>query len=67
MMNFMHFEIPVLRKKDVLVIGGGCAGISAAVSAARHGSDVLLVEKNGFLGGMATAGLIGPFMTCFDP
>lgn len=63
----MSFDVPVVRDKDVLVIGGGCAGLAAAVSAARHGSSVLLVERAGYLGGMATAGLVGPFMTCYDP
>lgn len=66
-MNKISFEIPVVREKDVVVIGGGCAGIAAAVCAARHGAQTLLVENNGVLGGMATAGLVGPFMTCFDP
>ncbi len=42
---------------EILVIGGGPAGLSAAITAARHGRKVLLVEKNGFLGGNATLGL----------
>ncbi|MBQ4119923.1 MAG: FAD-dependent oxidoreductase [Clostridia bacterium] len=53
-------------KYDVIVVGGGPAGICAAVSAARQGVKTLLVEQNGFCGGMATAGLVGPFMTCYD-
>jgi hypothetical protein len=44
---------------DVLVIGGGSAGVAAANSAATHGADVILIEKNGFLGGMATAAYVG--------
>ena len=63
----MQFDIPVTRSTDVLVIGGGCAGIAAAVCAARHGARVLLAEAGGCLGGMATLGLIGPFMTSYDP
>ncbi len=51
---------------DVLVIGGGVAGFSAAVNAAGDGANVILAEKNGYLGGTATAGLIGTFMTCYD-
>lgn len=47
---------------DVAVIGGGLSGIIAAIAAARQGKKVVLIEKNGFLGGMATAGLINPFM-----
>ena len=48
---------------DVIVAGGGPGGLAAAVSAARNGADTLLVERYGFLGGMATAGLVNPFMT----
>lgn len=51
---------------DVLVIGGGSAGFAAAVASARNGADTLLIEKGELLGGMATAGLVGPFMTCYD-
>jgi len=49
-------------KRDVVVIGGGPAGISASWSAAKSGSSVLLIERYGFLGGMATSGLIGPIL-----
>ena len=48
---------------DILVAGGGPGGLAAAVSAARNGADTLLIERYGFLGGMATAGLVNPFMT----
>ena len=51
---------------DVLVIGGGPAGFGAAVSAARNGASTILIERNAMLGGMATTGLVGPFMTCYD-
>lgn len=47
---------------DLCVIGGGLAGTMAAIAAAREGKRVLLVEKYGCLGGMATAGLVYPFM-----
>ena len=46
-------------EKEVIVIGGGPAGIAAAWSAAKNGSKVLLIERYGFPGGMATAGLVG--------
>ena len=47
---------------DVLVAGGGPAGLAAAAAAARQGAATMLVERYGFLGGMATAGLVNPFM-----
>lgn len=48
---------------DLVVVGGGPAGFAAALSAARHGVDVLLLESNGSLGGMSTVGGVHPFMT----
>jgi succinate dehydrogenase/fumarate reductase flavoprotein subunit len=44
---------------DVLVVGGGAAGVAAAVTAARRGLKVTLVERYGFCGGGAVAGLSG--------
>lgn len=51
---------------DVIVVGGGPSGMCAAIAAAREGVSVILVEQGGFCGGMATRGLVGPFMTCYD-
>ena len=48
-------QTPVFGGYDVVVLGGGPAGIAAAVSAARAGRSTLLVERYGFLGGMGTA------------
>ncbi len=48
---------------QVLVAGGGPAGLAAAVASARRGCETMLLERYGFLGGMATAGLVNPFMT----
>lgn len=49
---------PVLRATEVLVIGGGPAGTTAAIAAARMGADVTLVERYNHLGGLATGGLV---------
>ncbi|MDO8683579.1 MAG: FAD-dependent oxidoreductase [Armatimonadota bacterium] len=48
---------------DVIAAGGGVAGVAAAYSAARFGARTALVERYGFLGGMATAALVNPFMS----
>src|SRR3546814_18258322 len=53
-------EIPVTKEADVVVCGGGPSGFVAAIAAARNGARTLLLEHYGFLGGMATAGLVGP-------
>jgi len=50
-------------KCDILVVGGGISGCMAAISAARCGMDVLLVERYGFLGGTLTVNGTGPMMT----
>lgn len=52
---------PVIADPDVLVVGGGAAGICAAVAAARAGSRTLLIERYGFLGGTLTAVTLGGF------
>jgi len=65
--KFIKYEKEIsLKDVDVLVVGGGPAGIGAAIASARNGAETTLVERYGFLGGMATAGLIGPFMTSYS-
>jgi hypothetical protein len=51
-------ETPVIEKVDVCVCGGGPAGVSAAVAAARSGAVTRLIDVNGCLGGIWTAGLL---------
>ncbi len=51
-------EINVIAEADVLVVGGGTAGLPAAVAAARLGADVLVLERYGYVGGASTGGLV---------
>lgn len=53
-------DIRVVGNYDVVVCGGGPGGIMAALAAARGGARTCLIERYGFLGGMATAGLVAP-------
>jgi glycine/D-amino acid oxidase-like deaminating enzyme len=57
---------PVLAETQVLVVGGGSAGVAAAVAAARAGAETMLIERSGALGGLATGGLIVLFLTLDD-
>ena len=56
----------VIKEYDVAVCGGGFAGISAALSAARQGKKVVLFERQYMLGGLATAGLIVEYLPICD-
>ncbi|TCD15397.1 FAD-dependent oxidoreductase [Oricola cellulosilytica] len=51
-------EVPIADRSDVVVVGGGPAGISAAVSAARNGASVTLLERYAYLGGLASGGMV---------
>jgi NAD(P)H-dependent FMN reductase len=52
-------RVPVIAEADVVVVGGGSAGIAAAVSSARSGARTVMVERYGFLGGNATSASVG--------
>ena len=56
-------KIPVLAETDVLVVGGGPAGVAAAIAAARGGASVWLVERHNHLGGLWTGGLVLPYLS----
>jgi FAD dependent oxidoreductase len=53
-------ETPVAGRYDVIVVGGGPAGVIAAIAASRNGARTLLIERYGFVGGMATSALVTP-------
>ncbi|WP_340026806.1 FAD-dependent oxidoreductase [Paenibacillus sp. FSL K6-1096] len=59
-------EIAVSYEVDVLVAGGGPAGVAAAIAAARSGARTLLIEQRGFLGGMGTVALVPAFCPYSD-
>lgn len=59
-------QTPVVKSCDVLVAGGGIAGIAAALAAARQGKKVILLERGYMLGGLATAGLVTIYLPLCD-
>lgn len=59
-------KTPITHECDVLVAGGGVAGIAAALAAARQGAKVILLEKQFMLGGLATAGLVTIYLPLCD-
>lgn len=56
----------VVNDVDVVVAGGGMAGVGAAITAARAGASTILVEKFGFCGGLATGGLVNVYWVLDD-
>ena len=61
-----HLETSIIKEYDVAVCGGGFAGISAALAAARQGRKVVLFEKQFMLGGLGTAGIITIYLPLCD-
>ena len=59
-------QIPVVGEYDVVVAGGGVAGIAAALASARQGAKTLLIEKQYALGGLATLGLVTIYLPLCD-
>jgi hypothetical protein len=53
-------EVPVAGRYEVIVVGGGPAGVIAAIAAARNGARTMLIERYGFVGGMSTSALVTP-------
>ena len=59
-------QVSVAGAYDVIVVGGGIAGVSAALAARRSGCSVLLIEKSVVLGGLATLGFIAIYLPLCD-
>ena len=59
-------KIPVYRDVDVVVVGGGIAGVAAAIAAARQGKKTVILEKNAALGGLATLGHVCVYLPLDD-
>ena len=59
-------RIEIVGEYDVIVVGGGIAGVSAALAARRNHCSVLLLEKSVMLGGLATLGLIAIYLPLCD-
>lgn len=61
MLQANHHEL----QYDVVVIGGGMSGVTAAISSSRNGAKTLIIDQNGYFGGSLTAMGVGPMMTFF--
>ena len=65
--NYGGCQVPVLCETDVCVVGGGVAGVAAAVSAGKRGSHAVIVERGIALGGLQTLGCVVPCMKSYAP
>lgn len=61
-MNWIS-DLPLLAEADIVVCGGGTAGVFAAAAAAEQGADVLVLEQSGCVGGAAVGALVTPMMS----
>lgn len=59
-------EVPIVGNYDVIVVGGGMAGVGAALAARRNGCKALIIEKSVMLGGLATLGFIAIYLPLCD-
>jgi hypothetical protein len=59
-------KVPIIDEYDVIIVGGGMAGVGAALAARRHGCKVLIIEKSVMLGGLATLGFIAYYLPLCD-
>ncbi|WP_338131002.1 FAD-dependent oxidoreductase [Cohnella rhizosphaerae] len=65
-MPWKNGTLDIAHETDVLVVGGGPAGVAAAIAAASNGARTLLLEQRGYLGGMATVSLVPAFCPFTD-
>ena len=67
-LNFDDKKIPTLMTADICVCGGGPSGTAAAITAAKNGAKVVLIERGISLGGLQTLGCVYPCMPtfCYD-
>lgn len=64
-LDYQKHGIKILGEYDTVIIGGGTAGVSAGISSAKLGSNTLIIEKNGNLGGSQTNSLVAPMMPSY--
>jgi hypothetical protein len=66
MLEHLSWDAPIIADVEVLVCGGGPAGLGAALASARQGAHTMLIEQQGCLGGVATSSLIGTWFGSYS-